>query len=76
MAVSKLKAKKPDLIKPKRIKMLVFGKAGVGKTWTALDFPNCYYIDSEGGATENEYKEKLKASGGMYLGQEDGANDF
>src|SRR6478736_9206124 len=72
----KLLATKPDLIKPRKPKILAYGGSGVGKTWMSLDFPNVYYIDSEGGATQPQYKEKLKASGALYLGPDDGAASF
>ena len=73
---SKLKGKDPAETKPGKIKMLVFGKSGVGKSWLSMDFPSCYYIDSEGGARLAHYQAKLKASGGAYMGVEDGALDF
>lgn len=73
---SKLKAKAPVNIDPGHIKAVLFGKSGVGKTWLALNFPAVYYIDTEGGAKLKHYTEKLIASGGAYLGAEDGANDF
>ncbi len=53
-----LKAKKPDKIKDKRLKMFVFGEAGAGKTIACLQFPNSYIIDTERG-TEN-YIELIK----------------
>lgn len=56
--------------------MLIFGKPGVGKTWGALDFPSCYYIDTEGGADLAHYTDKLKKAGGVYMGPEDGSLDF
>lgn len=56
--------------------MVLFGESGVGKTWFALSFPNVYYIDTEGGASRKHYMERLAASGGKYIGPEDGANDF
>ncbi len=74
--MSKLKAKDPKSAEPSKPKILVFGKPGVGKTWTSLDFPNCYYIDTEGGANLSHYTDKLKASGGVYMGPEDGSLDF
>ena len=73
---SKLKAKAPVKRERRRAKVLIYGKPGVGKTTFAMDFPCNYYIDSEGGAQENSYVEKLLASGGVYLGPEDGATDF
>jgi len=74
--MSKLKAIKPKQAKPAKAKILVFAKAGAGKTYTSLDFPNVYYIDTEGGASLSHYTDKLEKSGGMYLGIEQGANDF
>lgn len=74
--MSKLKAVKPKTTEPAKPKILVFGKAGVGKTWTSLDFPNCYYIDTEGGATRAQYTDKLDKAGGVYFGVEQGSQDF
>lgn len=74
--MSKLKAKTPTEVKPGKIKMMVFSKSGVGKTWLSMDFPNPYYIDSEGGARLGHYQEKLKAANGAYFGIEQGALDF
>lgn len=71
-----LKATDPKAAKPSKPKILVSGKAGVGKTFTALDFPSAVLIDSEGGANLPHYTDKLKASGGVYLGPDQGANDF
>lgn len=71
-----LRASDPKAAKPSKPKILVFGKAGVGKTWTALDFPKAVLIDSEGGSNMPHYTDKLKASGGIYLGPDQGANDF
>lgn len=76
MAATKLKAVEPKTAKPNKPKILVYGKAGAGKTWASLDFPNVYYIDCEGGANLDHYTDKLKNSGGAYLGPEEGALDF
>jgi len=76
MAKSKLLAVAPDKVEPKKPKVLVYGVAGVGKTWTSLDFPNVFYIDTEGGADLDHYRAKLKASGGVYLGPDQGSLDF
>ncbi len=73
---SRLKAKDPISAAPSKPKVLIFGKPGVGKTWTSLDFPGVYYIDSEGGANMDHYIAKLTASGGVYMGPEDGAGDL
>lgn len=73
---SKLLGVVPDLIKPRKPKILVYGASNAGKTWFTLDWPDIYFIDVEGGATQPEYREKLKASGGAYLGPDDGAASF
>ena len=73
---SKLKAVAPQEAAASKPKVLIFGKAGVGKTWTSLDFPNVYYIDTEGGANRKHYVAKLKESGGVYFGPDQGSQDF
>lgn len=74
--MSKLKAKEPKSIEPRKPQIVIYGAPGVGKTWFSLAFPNVYYLDSEGGASRQHYMERLSKSGGKYLGTEDGANDF
>ena len=76
MTKPKLKAIDPKAAEPSKPKILVFGKPGVGKTWTALDFPSVYYIDTEGGADLSHYTDKLKASNGAYFGPEQGSLTF
>lgn len=71
-----LKAVKPEAVEAGKPKFLVSGESGVGKTWFALDFPKPYYIDTEGGATREQYQDKLKAAGGVYFGKEQGSQDF
>ncbi len=73
---SKLGAVDPKAAEPSRPKITVFGKPKVGKTWGALDFPSVYYIDTEAGADLAHYTDKLKKSGGMYFGREQGSQDF
>lgn len=73
---SRLKAVDPKAAEPSKPKILIFGKPGVGKTWAALDFPSVYYIDTEGGADLEHYTDKLKASGGAYLGTDQGSLSF
>lgn len=73
---SKLKAIAPTAAQPSKPKILVFGRPGVGKTWWALEFPSVYYIDTEGGASRDQYIDKLKASGGVYMGPEQDSQDF
>lgn len=74
--ISKLKAVDPKSAEPQKPKLLIFGKPGVGKTWTSLEFPGVFYIDSEGGATRDHYTDRLKKAGGMYLGPEQGSMSF
>lgn len=73
---SKLKAVDPKTAEPSKPKVLIFGKPGAGKTWTSLDFPSVYYIDTEGGADMAHYTDKLKASGGAYFGVDQGSLSF
>lgn len=73
---TKLKAKPPEKHEPAKPKILLFGAPGVGKTWFSLDFPQTYYVDTEGGAARTHYMEKLSKSGGMVMGPEEGALDF
>lgn len=73
---SKLLAVQPDDVEPKKPQALIYGPPGVGKTFTALDFPNVYFFDHEGGADLKHYRAKLKAAGGMYFGIDQGSLDF
>jgi len=73
---SKLLAITPEAVEPKKPKILIFGPPGVGKTWTSLDFPSVYYIDTEGGADLAHYRDKLRKAGGMYFGPDQGSLDF
>lgn len=43
-----LRARKPEAV-TKRLKLFMFGPAGVGKTTAAIQFPNSYIIDCERG---------------------------
>lgn len=74
--MSKLKAKSPELVKPGKIKAVLYGPPGVGKTTLALSFPTPYFYDAEGGAKGPQYRELLKKSGGGYMGPEDGTLSF
>lgn len=73
---SKLKAVAPKAAEPSKPKILIFGKPGVGKTWTSIEFPKVYYVDTEGGADLAHYTEKLEKAGGAYLGVDQGSLDF
>jgi hypothetical protein len=55
-----LRARKPEAVN-KRLKLFMFGPAGVGKTTAAIQFPRSYIIDGERG-TEN-YDKLITDSG-------------
>src|SRR5690349_7627471 len=55
-----LRARKPEAV-AKRLKLFMYGPAGVGKTTAAIQFPNSYVIDCERGS-EN-YDKLITASG-------------
>lgn len=74
--VSRLKARQPETVKQGKIKAVIFGASGVGKTTLALSFPAPYYFDVEGGAKGPQYRELLKKAGGVYMGPEDGTMSF
>jgi len=74
--MSKLKAKPPEQVTPGKTKGMIFGASGVGKTWFTLTFPAPYYLDTEGGADLQHYQDRLKRSGGAYLGPKDGTLGF
>ncbi len=76
MAKRELKGTDPKTAKPSKPQILIFGRPGAGKTWTAIEFPSVYYIDTEGGANLAHYTDKLKAAGGAYFGPEHGSLDF
>ena len=49
--------------KEKRLKMFLFGPAGVGKTTAAIMFPNAYIIDTERGS--DFYSDTIKKGGSV-----------
>lgn len=59
-----LRGKKPSDV-PRRLKMLAYGKAGVGKTMAAIQFPKPYLIDTEKGAVHKKYTAALERAGGV-----------
>ncbi len=73
---SKLKGRDPATVEASKPKIVVYGLPGVGKTWTAIDFPNVFYIDTEGGADLDHYRKKLQEAGASYFGPDDGSLDF
>lgn len=71
-----LRGTDPKAAKPSKPKILIFGKAGVGKTWASMEFPSVYYVDTEGGANREHYTDKLVKAGAAYFGPEQGSLDF
>jgi len=59
-----MKGQKP-VVKEKRLKMFVFGEAGVGKTLQALQFPQAYIIDTERGT--DFYAKTINEKGSLVL---------
>jgi hypothetical protein len=57
-----LRAKRPEAV-TKRLKLFMFGPAGIGKTTAAIQFPRSYIIDGEKG-TEN-YDKLISGSGSV-----------
>lgn len=53
----------------KRLKLFMFGGAGVGKTYTSLCFPKPFVIDTE--LRNQKYSKKLEAQGGVLYQTED-----
>lgn len=58
-----LRGKKPTK-KAKRLKVMLFGAAGAGKTTAAIQFPKPYVIDTERGAENDAYIERIVARDG------------
>lgn len=48
----------------KRLKCLIYGSAGVGKTTCAITFPKVYLIDTERGAENEQYTQLISKNGG------------
>jgi hypothetical protein len=71
-----LKAVEPHEAQPPKVKLMISGEAGTGKTWFSLDFPKPYLIDAESGAVRKQYQDKLKKVGGAYFGHEQGSDCF
>jgi hypothetical protein len=61
-----LLAKKPKKI-DKRLKLMMFGPPGVGKTTAAIQFPKPYILDTERGAENDQYVDAINKSDGAIL---------
>lgn len=62
--MSRLRAVKPEKIE-KRLKAFFYGRAGVGKTTAAIQFPAPYLIDTEKGSENEQYIKLLEQAGGV-----------
>lgn len=51
----------------KRLKALLYGVSGVGKTTAAISFPRPAIIDTERGAENDQYVERIEERGGAVL---------
>jgi len=69
-----LRAKKPEA-KEDRLKLLLAGDAGVGKTFAAVQMPKVYYVDTERGADKKQYVDSIIRNEGVYFGVDQGAGD-
>lgn len=69
-----LKAKKPEAV-AKRLKLFLYGKAGVGKTTAAVQLPSPYIIDTERGTEQSGYVKLINESKGAVL-QTQSADDL
>ena len=61
-----LRGVKPTAVK-KRLKVFFYGRAGVGKTRAAIQFPRPYLIDTERGSEHEQYIEILNKQEGAYF---------
>lgn len=61
-----LRGIKPSTIE-KRLKALFYGESSAGKTTAAIQFPVPYLIDTERGATNDQYVQRLNDAGGAYF---------
>lgn len=61
-----LNGRKPEAVS-KKLKALLFGQAGVGKTMAAIQFPWPYVMDTERGAENDQYVKALEKANGAYF---------
>lgn len=71
-----LKGIKPAEVKTAKPKFMLSGKSGTGKSYFALNWPTPFYIDTEKGVTRKQYVDKLIKAGGVYMGPDEGSQDF
>jgi hypothetical protein len=71
-----LKGIKPEIVKARKPHIMLSGEPGTGKTYFSLNWPAPYFIDTESGATREQYVKRLKEAEGVYFGPEQGSQDF
>jgi len=71
-----LPGRDPQVVQPGKPKVLIYGAPGTGKSFFATGFPRPFYIDTEDGAEQEKYQERLIANKGRYYNQADGAGDM
>lgn len=71
-----LKGIKPEVVKARKPHIMLSGEPGTGKTYFSLNWPAPYFIDTESGATREQYVKRLKEAQGVYFGPEQGSQDF
>lgn len=71
-----LKGIKAEIVKARKPHVMISGEPGTGKTYFSLNWPAPYLIDTEAGATREQYVKKLQEAEGSYFGPEQGSQDF
>lgn len=68
--MSKLRAVKPESSE-QRLKLFLYGKSGVGKTYAAFNFPKPYILESENSSEIPQYSKILEKNGGVVFKTQD-----
>lgn len=65
-----LRGVRPEVVQ-KRLKVLLYGNPGAGKTMAAIQFPKPYVIDTEGSTDKRQYVDAIKKSEGSVFVTQD-----
>ena len=71
-----LKGISPTVVKARKPHIMISGEPGTGKTYFSLNWDAPYFIDTESGATREQYVKRLQEVNGVYMGLEQGSQDF
>lgn len=71
-----LRGIKPEIVKARKPHVMLSGEPGTGKTYFSLNWPAPYFIDVESGASREQYMKRLIEAQGLYMGPEQGSQDF